>query len=53
MLSQVGADQFIAAPCLVGLFFTAMPILEGKPNEIKERLATVRDEGSLSQQAQT
>lgn len=38
---QVAADQFMAAPCLVGLFFTAMPILEGKPNEIQERLATV------------
>jgi len=39
-VARVGADQFIAAPCLVGLFFTAMPILEGKPHEIKERLAT-------------
>ena len=38
---QVGADQFIAAPCLVGLFFTAMPVLEGKPQEIKPRLAEV------------
>jgi protein Mpv17 len=38
---QVAADQFIAAPCLVGLFFTAMPILEGKPEEIQERLAAV------------
>lgn len=38
---QVGADQFIAAPCLVGLFFTAMPVLEGKPHEIKTRLAEV------------
>lgn len=38
---QVGADQFIAAPCLVGLFFAAMPVLEGKPQEIKTRLAEV------------
>lgn len=38
--TKVSADQFIAAPCLVGLFFTAMPILEGKPHEIRERLST-------------
>jgi len=36
---QVAADQLIAAPCLVGLFFTAMPILEGKPEDIKKRLS--------------
>ena len=45
---QVGADQFIAAPCLVGLFFTAMPVLEGKPHEIKTRLAEVGRSQSLN-----
>ncbi|CAD6574521.1 MAG: Protein required for ethanol metabolism [Cyphobasidiales sp. Tagirdzhanova-0007] len=38
-LARVGADQFIAAPVLVGIFFTAMPVMEGKPQDIRGRLA--------------
>jgi len=37
-VARVSADQFIAAPCLVTFFFTAMPVLEGKPDEISKRL---------------
>ncbi|KAK9898420.1 hypothetical protein P389DRAFT_193457 [Cystobasidium minutum MCA 4210] len=37
--ARVAADQLIAAPCFIAIFFTAMPILEGKPEEIQDRLS--------------
>jgi len=37
-VTRVAADQFIAAPCLVGLFFASMSVLEGRPQDITNRL---------------
>lgn len=39
--TRVAADQFVAAPCLVAIFFSSMSVLEGKPEEITKRLKEV------------
>jgi len=42
-MAQTFLDQAIAAPIMVGAFFTTMPLLEGKDfEESRRRLSAVR-----------
>ena len=38
VLSRLAADQFVFAPCFVASFFSALLVLDGKPQEISMKL---------------